>query len=276
MARVVRSMAAGLIAVAVPAHADPLIFDNGRVFITARVNGVQTEALLDSAAEATLVDEAFAAKTKLPQGSPQTIRGSGGTASARLVEGVTITALGIDLHPEAVVVTDLTELSKRLIKRSTNLVLGRELFDARRLRIDLRGRRISIVSKAIAPRGKKLVLTAHAGVEAIPAVAAGHVVHAEFDLGNGSGVLISRALANKLRLKTIGSKSGGGIGGEVKRELVTIPVLRVAGTPFRAVVAAIDDQPNANDLNIGTSILRHFVITTDFRQRVIWLVPNRR
>jgi predicted aspartyl protease len=276
MTRVVRSVAAGLIAVAASAHADPLIFDNGRVFITARMNGVRTEALLDSAAEATLVDEAFAARIKLPQGTPQTIRGSGGTASARIVEGVTITALGIDLHPEAVVVTDLTELSKRLIKRRTDLILGRELFDAERLRIDLVGRRITVASRAIAPRGKKLPLTAHAGVEAIPVVAAGHIVQAEFDLGNGSGVLISRALANRLGLKSIGSRSGGGIGGEVKRELVMIPVLRIAGISFRAVVSAIDDQPNANDLNIGTSILKHFVITTDFKQRAVWLVPNRR
>ena len=76
--------------------------------------------------------------------------------------------------------------------------------------------------------------------------------------------------------RTIGSRSGGGIGGEVKRELVMIPVLRIAGISFRAVVSAIDDQPNANDLNIGTSILKHFVITTDFKQRAVWLVPNRR
>jgi hypothetical protein len=262
-------------AVAAPAHADPLIFDNGRVFITARINGVATEALLDSAAEATLVDEAFAARAKLPQGTTQTLRGSGGSASARLVEGVTISALGVDLHPEAVAVTDLSQLSKRLIKRPTNLVLGRELFDATRLRIDLAHRRISVASRATQPRGKKLMLTEHAGVEAIPVVAGGQTVQAEFDLGNGSAVLISRALANRLGLKIIGRKPGGGIGGEVNRDLVTIPVLRVAGTPFRAVVAAIDDQPNANDLNIGTSILRHFLMTTDFKQRAVWLAPNR-
>ena len=275
MARLAHSVAAVLIAVAAPAHADPLVFDNGRVFITARINGVETEALLDSAAEATLVDETFAARAKLPQGAAQTLRGSGGSASARLVEGVTVTALGIELHPEAVAVTDLTQLSKRLIKRPTNLVLGRELFDATRLQIDLRRRRITIASKAIVPRGKKLMLTAHAGVEAIPVVAAGRSVQADFDLGNGSGVLISRALVNRLRLKIVGRRPGGGIGGEVNRDLVTIPVLRVAGVPFRAVMAAIDDQPSANDLNIGTSILRHFVIITDFKRRAVWLTPNR-
>jgi len=123
------------------ASAEPLLFFNGRLFIDARVNGVATKALLDSAAEATLVDPGFAAKAKLPEGTAQTIRGSGGEARARIVEGVTVTALGQELHPEALVVTDLGELSRRLIKRPTEVVVGRELFDAARLRIDIgRGR----------------------------------------------------------------------------------------------------------------------------------------
>jgi hypothetical protein len=40
------------------------------------------------------------------------------------------------------------------------------------------------------------------------------------------------------------------------------------------VPAAIDDQPNANDLNIGTSILKDFDIVTDFKQRAVWLAPR--
>ena len=50
--------------------------------------------------------------------------------------------------------------------------------------------------------------------------------------------------------------------------------LAIAGQTFRNVPAAIDDQPNAGDLNIGTSILRHFVITADFKGRVF--VARRR
>jgi len=38
-----------LLALSGPALAEPLIVDNGRLFITARINGVQTEALLDKA-----------------------------------------------------------------------------------------------------------------------------------------------------------------------------------------------------------------------------------
>lgn len=272
----IRGLALAVAVIATPATADPVTFYNGRLFIQAEVNGVATEALLDSAAEATLVDPAFAAKARLPKGTPQTIRGSAGTATARIVEGATLKALGVELHPEAIVVTDLGGLSTHLIKRPTQVVLGRELFDAARLRIDIPGRRITAIGKTARPAGRKLPLITHAGVEAIPVRTDGRVVSAEFDLGNGTDVLISRPLAKRLGLKVAGKKNGGGIGGQIERDLVTIPTLELAGKTFRNVTAAIDDQSNANDLNIGTSILKHFLITTDFHARAVWLQPNGR
>ena len=51
--------------------------------------------------------------------------------------------------------------------------------------------------------------------------------------------------------------------------------LRVAGREFRDVPAAIDPGETASDLNIGTSILRHFIITTDFPNRTVWLEPRQ-
>ncbi|WP_344698422.1 pepsin/retropepsin-like aspartic protease family protein [Sphingomonas limnosediminicola] len=262
-----------MILVAAPAAADPLVFDNGRLFITAQVNGLTTEALLDSAAEASLIDPVFAAKAKLAEGAAQTIRGSGGGAKARVVEGVMVEALGLTLHPEAVVVTDLSELSRRLIKRPTQVVIGRELFDAARLRVDIGRREAIVVNSAGEPKGQRLSLTKVHGVEAIEVVASGVTGQAEVDLGNGSGLLISRSFANKLKLKTIGRKPGGGIGGEVQRDLVRLASLDVAGKRYRDLVAAVDDQPTASDLNIGTSILKDFVLTTDFSQRAVWLDP---
>ena len=57
-----------LLLLATPAAAEPLIVDHGRLFISARVNGVQTEALLDSGAEASLLDPALAREAKLEPG----------------------------------------------------------------------------------------------------------------------------------------------------------------------------------------------------------------
>jgi hypothetical protein len=201
------------------------------------------------------------------------MKGSGGTAQARIVEGVTVEALGKELHPEAVVVLDMTDLSNRLIKRPTHAIVGRELFDAARLEIDIARGEIAVVDKAVPPRGKKLALTEHAGIESVAVRANGVAAQAEVDLGNGSEVTISRALARKLKLKTIGTKKGGGIGGEISRDLVRLNSLEVAGARFRNLTAAIDDQDSANDLNIGTAILKHFLITSDFTDRAVWLEP---
>ncbi len=253
--------------------AEPLTFYNGRLFIQAKVNQVPTEALLDSGAEATIVDSSFAAKAKLPEGIAQIIKGSGGNAPARMIEGATVEALGIELHPEAVGVLDLTDLSQRLIKRPTNAIVGRELFDSARLRIDILGGDIAVVNRNASPLGKMLWLTGHAGIESISVLVNGLKVQADFDLGNGSDVLISRALVKKLGLKIIGSKAGGGIGGGLKRDLVRVRFLEVVGRRFLNVVAAIDDQPGHNDLNVGTSILKNFLITTDFKQGAVWLRP---
>lgn len=173
--------------------AERFVFHNHRLFIAASVNGVPTEALLDSAAEASLVDTAFAVVARLPGGEPISIRGSGGTASARVVEGVEIKALGIAMHPEAVAVTDLGDISRRLARRRVNLIVGRELFDSARLAIDFQSGTIERVSPISSPGGVELPLTAHSGVESIPVKANGVAGQAEFDLGNGAAVLISNA-----------------------------------------------------------------------------------
>lgn len=267
-------IAAALVATASSAPADPLKFYNGRLFITANVNGVPTEALLDSGAEGSIFDPAFAKQANFSEGTPQVIKGSAGAEQARIVEGVTITTLGVDLHPEAVVVLDLKDLSSRLIKRPTQAIVGRELFDAARLQIDLAGGQITSVAKEKAPRGVKLPLTAHAGIEGIPVKANGLAAQAEFDLGNGSDVMISRDMVKKLKLKILGRRAGGGIGGSIQRDHVRLDRLEIAGKTFRNVDANIDDQPSHNDLNVGTKVLRNFLITTDFKDRAVWLAPR--
>ena len=267
------ALTAVLLALSASATAEPLLVHNGRLFIPVTVAGVKTEALLDSGAEASLIDPALAAQAKLPKGKPVTMKGSGGEAPARIVPNVEIEALGVTLKPEAVVVLDMTDLSNRLIKRRTQAILGRELFDSTRLRIDLSRGTIEHADAGAEPPGQQLALTAHAGIESVPVKVNGVGAHAEFDLGNGGDVMISRAMAQKLGLKVTGTKSGGGIGGEIKRDMVVLPSLEVAGRAFKDVTAAIDDQPNANELNIGTSILRNFLITTDFNQRAVWLQP---
>ena len=43
---------------------------------------------------------------------------------------------------------------------------------------------------------------------------------------------------------------------------------------MKRLLPAIDPGETASDLNIGTSILRHFVFTTDFPGQAVWLEPR--
>ena len=267
-----RAIGAILLFAATAASADPLVFHNGRLFVQAKVNGTPTEALLDSAAEASIVDPKLAAAAKLPEGQAVDIRGSGGEAKARFVEGVTLEILGQKVPNDAVVVSDLTELSTRLLKRPTQMIIGREAFDAMRLAIDIQGGTVAIATGE--PAGTRLPLTEHAGVESMPVTVGATPAQAEFDVGNGSDVMVSRAFATRAGLKITGKKPGGGIGGELMRDTTTIPALTIAGVAYKNVPASIDDQSSANDLNIGTSILKDFLIVADFKQRAVWLAPR--
>jgi len=251
-----------------------------RLLVDARVNGHAVKALLDSAAEATLIDPAFAGALQLASGTTVTGQGSGDASfDAALIKGVELQVFGVTLLDQTVAVTELADVGRRLLGQPLDVILGREIFDAARLRIDIEGRRITVMPRDTVPPGIRLELTTENGVETLPVRLEGTgEQRAVFDLGNGSEVLVGSKLAARLHLLTDGrqvsSARGGGLGGETSRQLIPLHSLEVAGRTFREVPAAIDSQPSAADLNIGVSILRHFVITSDFAAHTLWLQPR--
>ena len=269
--------AAGLL-LGAPAAAEPLELFNGRLFVEATLNGEPVRALLDSGAEMTVLDDDYAAARGLAAEGSATGRGSGAeTFEARFVRGATIAAAGVTLADRTVAVFDLDEVARRLVGRDLDMVLGRDLFDAARLRIDIEGGTIAVCADE--PRGARLPVTDRRGIPTVPVSIEGEPpVQADFDLGNGSGVMVGRAYAARLGLtapeRIVGRASGGGLGGAVERDRVVLRSLVVAGREYRDVPAAIDPAEDAVDLNIGTSILRDFVITTDFAEGAVWLEPR--
>jgi len=254
------------------------LFGN-RLFVTARVNGIAVEALLDSGAEMSVIDDDFARRLPVRYGSDQLVTGSGGEQSGRFAHGLSIAAAGLRLRNATAVVLDLDDLSKRLVGRPVALILGREIFDKARLRIDIERGTIAAVPRSRRPRGQRLPLATARGVETMPASIEGlPPAAAEFDLGNGSEVLVGRAYAERTGLlapdRVVGRADGGGIGGRISREVVMLRTLTLAGRTFENVRAAIDPTGTAPDLNVGTSILRHFIITADFAEHALWLEPR--
>jgi predicted aspartyl protease len=250
-----------------------------RLTIAAQINGVPVDGLLDSAAEMTLLDRAFAEKLKLDHGQSVAGQGSGkSTFDANLVNGVTIKALGLTLPNQTVAVADLSDVGHRLLGHKLDVILGRELFDAARLSIDIDAHHISVIPRNRRPRGVRLGLVTEHGIETVPVrVESGEEVRASFDLGNGTGVLIGSALATRMHLlsdgRNVDMKRGGGLGGEAARQVITLRSIEIAGRRFGEIPATIDSQPSASDVNIGVDLLRHFRITTDFANHAVWLEP---
>jgi len=259
--------------VASSAGAEPLIVDNGRLFIQARINGFQTEALLDSGAESSLFDPKLAAEAHFGDGEKVRMKGSGGEQDVEVVSNVKIEALGRTIPAAEVVVMDMTDLSTRLIKRPTRAIVGREVFDAGPIRIDLAKSDIQTMEAGAVPRGVKLPLTTNRGIETVPVTLGKAPTQAVLDFGNGTGVMIGKELAEKMKLKVVGKMRGGGIGGEIERDVVILPDLTLAGRKFRKLRASIDATSSRADLNIGTPILKYFILTADFKGRSAWFEP---
>ena len=261
------------------AGAEPLELFNDRLFLPVTVNGERVVGLLDSGAEMTVLDDDFGRRLGIETAGSAVGRGTGAqTVEATFAEHLRVEAAGVSLEQRAAVI-DLGEVSQRLVGRNVELILGRELFDNARLRIDVEAGTID--AGAPVPAGAaRLPVTTRRGIPTVPVTVEGQgPVQADFDLGNGSGVLIGRAYAERIGLaapdRIVGRRSGGGIGGAVERDQVVLRSLVVAGREFRDVPAGIDPDDDASDVNIGTSILRHFVITTDFPEGAVWLEPRR-
>ena len=173
---------------------------------------------------------------------------------------------------------DLDDVGKRLFGHKLDAIVGRELFDSARLSIDIEDHKIETLHRTTRPGGVRLPLKPHHGIESVPVRIDGVAAQAEFDLGNGSDLLIGKAFAERTGLlaRSHAAEQGGGIGGEVKRRIVTVNTIQVAGVKFRNVRAAIDEQSNAADANIGVKLLRRFRIVTDFKQRAVWLQSRGR
>jgi len=256
---------------ALAAEALPLKVVHGRLYVEASVNGQATEALLDSGAEMSLVDPRLARTAGIGAGQAVAIRGTGGKAPARIASGVRLAALGVDLGVREVVVTDLSEISGRLLRRDTRFVLGREFFDSGRFQIDIPAGRIEQLPAGRQALGVRLPLSTRQGIEEIPVRLSGHEVHATLDFGNGSEAIVTRVLWDRMKLRSRGTRQGGGIGGPRHRHLVVLPALTIAGTALHGLEATVDEDDLGDHLNIGTSVLKTFLVTTDFPGRAVYL-----
>lgn len=262
------------------------LFAGTRIVIPAEVNGTPVEVMLDSGAETTVLDAAFAERLGLrPTGQVAAV-GTGGRDVAELASGVTLKLGEVELKDLTVGLMDLSPIAAG-VGRPLPVILGKEVLNALTVQLDFQGRTITFHDPARyrAPAGAVAVPVANvSGLHAIAAsIEGGPPVLMHFDLGNGQPLLVApdywRAhgmLADRPVSKTM----SGAVGGVRARDVATVRTLTLGGVTLRDV-PAIFGEPDNSALNtgdtagnIGAPILNRFELTTDYARNRILLQPR--
>lgn len=270
----VATMTATAAEAASPSACTPMEMRRGRPFVEIVLNEARLRALVDTGAEATLIDAAYARAAGLEKGAGATVSGSGGTETAHLLPEVRLSVAGRAVKGVTPFAIDLSDVSKRLFKEKVDVVLGREIFDAERVLLDYKGGRFCIVDRAASPAGVRLSLESGRGLESIPIAIEGRETFAAIDTGNSGALLLGAAFVESAGFLTdgrkVGENRGGGIGGPIARKRFIAKTVVIAGESFAGAPAVVDPLPNASPANLGSGLLRYFRITLDFHDRTAW------
>lgn len=267
----------------------PLPFEfylGSRIYIPAAVNGQATHVLLDSGAEATVLDKAYAESLGIKPTAIVPAVGTGGRDVAELASGVTIRMGSVELRDMTVALIDLKPIAA-MIGKPLPVILGKEVFNALAVDLDFARKTIAFQDPTrfrASPGAVAVPVTSTGGIHAIPAsIEGGPPVLMDFDLGNGSPLLVfpghwkpQRMLEGRASSKSL----SGAVGGLKTRDVATVSTLTLAGVTFRDIPATFGEDDGSafgntrTAGNIGMPILSRFQLTTDYANHRMWLTPR--
>ncbi|WP_296599445.1 aspartyl protease family protein [Phenylobacterium sp.] len=271
------------------AHTDPLAFElfaGTRINIPATVNGVPAPVMLDSGAETTVLDNAFAESLGIKPTAVVDAVGTGGRDVAELASGVTIKVGDVELRDMTVALLDLKPIAAA-IGRPLPVVLGKEVLNALTVQLDFADKTITFHDPARfkpEPGAVAVPVSNVSGLHAIPAsIEGGKPVLMDFDLGNGQPLLVFPSywkpqgmLADRPTSKGL----SGAVGGIRPRTVASVKTLTIAGVTLRDIPAVFGDEDNSafntghTSGNIGMPILGRFDVTTDYSRGRLLLKPR--
>jgi hypothetical protein len=258
------------------------------IFLRGRVNGRETDILLDSGAGMTVLDKAFAASVGIEAAGAVAARGTGGVAEAGMVEGLVVEIGDLRIGPMAAAVLDLSEIERRG-GRAMPVILGKELFhavvvdldypgsrirfhDAERFRYDGSGRRVELLP---GEDGHKSLRISMEG---------GEPVVVGLDTGQGGALTVFGHYAEArgfLTGRRTSEAKGGGVGGFRISKTGTLRSVNLAGFEMKEVPVtfhtenvggAFDTKRQAG--NLGAGLLNRFRILFDYGHDALWLEPG--
>ncbi len=246
---------------------------------------MKTEALLDSGAQMTTIDQAFAETLGLVGGPTITAGGTGGVATASIAKGARL-QIG-DLSCElTVAILDLSAIARRM-GCPLNVILGKEVFNGAVVDLDFGSRSAEFHEPGGYAAPKEAVVVPLRQIGALRAteisVEGRPPIAVEFDLGNGSPLLLFPAYWGAERLlegRGTSTRLSGGVGGQRECFVATLGSIGFAGVTLRDVptsftqpgVSAVDSDRILG--NLGLPILSRFRLVVDYSRDALGALPN--
>ena len=260
-------------------------FAGNRIFFPARINGHETVVLLDSGATVSGIDTAFAAQIGQASKGAFTAPGSGGFGTMGFAGGLTVQVGNLTIKDINAAAIDFTPVARR-IGHPLPFVLGNELFNELAVDIDFARHRIAFrdPDRLTPPAGAAVVpLVRVQGNRAVPlSIEGGPPVEVEFDLGNGSALVVYPVYYQPHRLlegRRVSQTLAGGVGGFHSEVVANLNHVTFAGVELPGVPAVFspDTRSDANSNlilgNVGLPILARFRLIVDYSHDRLLAIP---
>lgn len=254
--------------------------DDRHLIIRVQMDGVATDAVLDSGVGITVLDTDFAAQLGLHRRANLLGFGLTGQANGSEAGGLLIRIGNLSLRTRQTSLFDMANLSAAT-GRKIVAVIGRDLFGAAVVEIDFRKHLIAFRNPTVLVNDTSAVLplkvTAENVREVPVSIEGAAAVPAIFDLGSDTPLYISAEYAAQhglLNGKRTSTSLSAGIEGTMPNRVAVLKQVRLGETILRNVPVEIPERWTYQaPAFIGLPILSRFRLTIDFHREQLSILP---
>ena len=261
----------------------PFEIYGGHLYLTARVNGHEVPALLDSGASVIVVSASDAPRLGIAASGTERGDGFQGSATSDMARSVSVAVGNLTIRSDKVAMPDLTSIVRKL-GRPVSVVIGGEFFRDAVVEIDFAKRRLEFRNPSTLPTARNMqVLALHEqnGLRVVDVRVEGRPARMLFDLGNGGEMNLRPRFWKKddfLKGRPATSWSSEGYAGVARGQKVLVRTLCIGDDRLSNVTTQLLESPGPDaetDGNIGLPIWSRFHLTVDFRRDRLLLSPHK-